>query len=169
MFSTIALILCASLLPFAFAAPTSGNICHPNFEGVKTSIYGSGGSILPGDVDDSHALEALWTISQNGQSSPSYIFKINGKALALDKDGRNLDLVKPSDSGNDPSQLFDITCYGCFSGASTAGANWLIAGGCTVKPHSSATKCVQANGKTGDVFVTDCKNNVVDQYFSFFT
>ncbi|KAJ7864167.1 hypothetical protein B0H13DRAFT_2353822 [Mycena leptocephala] len=147
--------------------------CSPNFEGTPISIVSGGRDWGAYPLQDSTILSAFvnskWHVEQAGSSAATYIVKAltpdNG--LVVDVDQGVLEL-KPIDSLK-MTQIFEIDCTFCFSGASSAHSNFEPAVGCTIKNTGSADDiCVQLHHDTGLLALNVC-NGSADQIFNFFT
>ncbi|KAK7049971.1 hypothetical protein VNI00_005402 [Paramarasmius palmivorus] len=96
-FASVYLSMVVSATPLTSRSP-----CNPNFEGAGIVFHSVNGAINANGVPSSTS--PAWHIQQNGQPSPSYIFKNinnNNQALTLESDGF-IRLDTASDSGNDP-------------------------------------------------------------------
>ncbi|KAL0567312.1 hypothetical protein V5O48_014681 [Marasmius crinis-equi] len=151
-------------------APTTQNVCHPNFEfeGVRvanSATYWGASSFkanvdLTGEGSFNNRLEIRF--EQTGSAIPQYVAKsLNGTSLAVAvRDNGNLFFVDKLDTNN-ARHKFLIECKAFCKGAGQVHPGDLSADGCTIK-SAFDNKCVQLGkgpnaGNQGDhIFVNTC-------------
>ncbi|KAJ7705574.1 hypothetical protein B0H17DRAFT_1193230 [Mycena rosella] len=183
MFSLASLTV-ACILGVAAATPFARQsaMCNPNLEGAGVSI------ITPGDTEwyvspvvAGTALKkdgggfppnatAEWHVEQTGSANPTtYIVKaISNNGLVADVVNGQLTLEEIDSSKQ--SQLWEINCKQCFSGASSTPGGGEFAVGCLIK---SVPTGLCATLEMGSEFLGlgECDNEhpVVAETFNFWT
>jgi len=152
--------------------------CSPNFEGA-------GVSVIAGDVEWAVATAAAgqpilhdlgtfppnatanWFVQQTGSAIATYIFKaINNTELAIDV-ASDESLILEDINASSLTQIWDITCNQCISGASSTPGGGKFASGCTIQSHPSGL-CAQITHGGSGVGLSTC-TGVVAQTYDFWT
>ncbi|KAJ7472402.1 hypothetical protein B0H11DRAFT_2038874 [Mycena galericulata] len=151
--------------------------CSPNFEGVGVSIIAGetewgvspvvAGTPLKKDLG-TFPLNATaeWHVEQTGSANATYIVKaITNNDLVVDVVNGQLTLEEIDSTQQ--SQIFEIDCKQCISGASSTPGGGEFAIGCAIKSVPSGL-CVTLEMGSEFIGVTDC-TGVVAETFDFWT
>ncbi|KAJ6618138.1 hypothetical protein B0H10DRAFT_1266810 [Mycena sp. CBHHK59/15] len=151
--------------------------CSPNFEGAGVSIIAgqtewgvspvAAGTPLKRDLG-TFPLNATaeWHVEQTGSAIPTYIVKaISNNELVVDVVDRQLTLEQINSAS--PTQIWEIDCKQCFSGASSTPGGGKFAVGCAIKSAPSGL-CVQLEMGSEFIGLNPC-SGVVAQTFDFWT
>ncbi|KAF7369218.1 hypothetical protein MVEN_00249400 [Mycena venus] len=177
MFS-LASITIACILSVVSGTPLARQAtCSPNFEGA-------GVSIVTGDVEWTVSpvvagtplkkdgapfppnSTANWHVEQTGSANPTYIVKaISNNELVVDVVDSELTLEQIDSSKQ--TQIWEIQCNQCLSGASSTPGGGEFASGCSIKSVPSGL-CATLEMGSEFLGLTDC-NPVVAQTFNFWT
>ncbi|KAJ7888447.1 hypothetical protein B0H13DRAFT_889028 [Mycena leptocephala] len=165
-----------SATPVTRQAPT----CSPNFEGAAVSIIANqvewdvspvvAGTPLKKDVTGTFPLNATaeWHVEQTGSANPTtYIVKALTPANNLVVDLANGILTLEDIDAKKQTQIWEIECKQCLSGASSTPGGGKFASGCAIKSAPSSL-CVTAEMGSEYFGLTDC-SPVVAQTFDFWT
>ncbi|KAJ6598258.1 hypothetical protein DFH09DRAFT_1356572 [Mycena vulgaris] len=179
MFS-LASITIACVLGFVSATPLATRqsaTCSPNFEGAGVSIIAGqtewgvspvvAGTPLKRDLG-TFPLNATaeWHVQQTGSANPMYIVKeINQNELVVDVvDGL---LTLEAIDSTEQTQIWEIDCKQCFSGASSTPGGGKFASGCAIKSVPSGL-CAQLERGAEFIGLGEC-TGVVAETFDFWT
>ncbi|KAJ7238084.1 hypothetical protein B0H12DRAFT_1138011 [Mycena haematopus] len=170
--------LVMSGLVSATPAPRQASPCNPNFEGAGVSIIDNGvewgvypavaGTLLDRDLG-TFPLNATaeWHVQQTGAYPPTYIVNdINNNELVVDIDASGLLILQEIDSSI-PTQIWQISCNSCSSGASSTPGGGEFASGCKIISAASGL-CVRVEPAGVNIGMGECES-VVAQNWDFWT
>ncbi|KAJ7267283.1 hypothetical protein C8J57DRAFT_363043 [Mycena rebaudengoi] len=182
-FASLTATCVLAVLGSAYATPLSSRQsvpCNPNFEGAGVSIISPGGvewaasPVVAGTALTRSAggfpanATANWHVQQTGSANPTYIVKeINHNDLVVDVVDGHLTLEELPVGGAKPTQIWEISCNQCFSGASSTPGGGEFGVGCTIKSAPSGL-CVELEHASDFIRIAEC-NPVVAQVFDFWT
>jgi len=168
---------CISATPVAHA-PRQAVQCNPNFEGAGVSIIDNGvewgvsqpvaGTVLERNLG-SFPLNATaeWHVQQTGAYPPTYIVKnINNNDLVVDINIDGLLTLENIDSTKE-TQIWQISCNQCSSGASSTPGGGEFAKGCKIISAPSGL-CVRVEPAGVNIGTGECQS-VVAQNWDFWT
>ncbi|KAK7052158.1 hypothetical protein R3P38DRAFT_2858888 [Favolaschia claudopus] len=179
MLPTSLVLLSVGLLStFVTATPAPRASCNPNFEGAGVSIIDNSvewgvsppvaGTVL------SHILggfppnaTAEWHVQQTGAFPTTYIVKeINHNDLVVGIGADGLLVLEEIDSSK-PTQIWQISCDSCSSGASSTPRGGEFASGCKIVSDANGS-CVEVQHGGSHVTTAQC-NPIVAQSWEFWT
>ncbi|KAJ7088687.1 hypothetical protein C8R44DRAFT_991102 [Mycena epipterygia] len=158
--------------------PRQTALCNPNFEGAGVSIIDVGiewdvspavsGTVLNRDLGGFPLnATAEWHVEQTGAFPPTYIVKeINHNNLVVDigADGLlTLEEIDPTKA----TQIWQISCTQCLSGASSTPGGGEFASGCTIASAPSGL-CVRVEPAGVNIGTGEC-TPVTSQRWDFWT
>ncbi|KAJ6551235.1 hypothetical protein B0H19DRAFT_164888 [Mycena capillaripes] len=174
-----ACIVAMSGLVSATPAPRQTAQCNPNFEGA-------GVSIIAGDVEWGVSppvagtvlnrilggfppnATAEWHVQQTGAFPPTYIVKeINHNELVVDAIGPNRLLTLEAINSTKATQIWQISCDTCTSGASSTPGGGKFASNCKIISAPSGL-CVEVQHAGVNIDTNECAP-VVAQKWDFWT
>ncbi|KAF7369288.1 hypothetical protein MVEN_00256600 [Mycena venus] len=172
------LATCIVSLVSATPAPRQTAQCNPNFEGAGVSIIAGGvewgvspvvaGTVLNRNLG-SFPLNATaeWHVQQTGAFLPTYIVKeINHNELVVDIGANGLLTLEQID-GSKATQIFQIFCDSCSSGASSTPGGGKFASGCKIVSAAGGS-CVRVEHAGVNIGTGECEP-VVAQRWDFWT
>ncbi|KAJ7088706.1 hypothetical protein C8R44DRAFT_751808 [Mycena epipterygia] len=169
----------ASATPFS-QLPRQTARCNPNLEGAGVSIIDHDGNVewgispvvagtlLRRDLGgDSPNATAEWHVEQTGAFPPTYIVKaISNNELVVDVDTDGLLALEEIDSTK-PTQIWDISCVQCLSGASSTPGGGIFASDCSIVSAPSGL-CVRLGPAGVNIGTGECAP-VAAQRWDFWT
>ncbi|KAJ7705586.1 hypothetical protein B0H17DRAFT_1038363 [Mycena rosella] len=179
MFSTSLLTACIiAISGLASAMPPTRPQCNPNFEGAGVSIIDTdiewgvspavAGTVLDrtlGGFPPNKTAE--WHVEQTGAYPPTYIVKeINHNDLVVDIGSDGLLTLEEIDSSKQ-TQIWEIHCDECRSGASSTPGGGEFASGCTIISAPSGS-CARAEPAGVNLGTGPCEPSVL-QSWDFWT
>ncbi|KAJ7489203.1 hypothetical protein FB451DRAFT_1390373 [Mycena latifolia] len=178
MFS-LATLTVACILGVVSATPLARQAtCNPNFEGAGVSIIAGGtewgvspvvaGTPLKRDLELPPLNKtAEWHVEQTGSANPTtYIVKaITNNELVVDVVNSVLTLEQIDSSKK--TQIWEINCEQCLSGASSTPGGGKFASNCAIKSLPSGL-CAQDEMGNESIALGEC-TGVVAQRFDFWT
>ncbi|KAK7052154.1 hypothetical protein R3P38DRAFT_2858870 [Favolaschia claudopus] len=179
MFSIAAApLLCMFIGALVSATPVARqSLCSPNFEGAGVSIIAGdaewtvapvvAGTPLKKDGDPFPPnATANWHVEQTGSANATYLVKaITNNELVVDVVSNQLTLEQIASSKQ--TQIWDIKCKQCVSGASSTPGGGEFASGCSIVSVPSGL-CATLEMGSEFLGLTEC-NPVVAQTWSFWT
>ncbi|KAJ7779268.1 hypothetical protein B0H16DRAFT_1502116 [Mycena metata] len=177
MFSLATLTVACILGVVAGTPMARQGTCAPNFEGAGVSIIAgqtewgvspvAAGTPLKRDLGTFPLnATAKWHVEQTGSANPTYIVKaISNNGLVVDVVNGLLTLEEIDSSKQ--TQIWEIECKQCTSGASSTPGGGEFAAGCSIKSVASGL-CAQLEMGGEFIGVSEC-NPVVAQTYDFWT
>ncbi|KAF5361600.1 hypothetical protein D9758_007316 [Tetrapyrgos nigripes] len=169
-FFTLAALAATAIVQATPLTTRQANTCTPNAQGSGVSIVSlaHSGLELGSSAPASAGLAAPdFHIQQDGQAMPSFAVRdVTDNNLAITfVTAQDLELKTASNSGNDPNQLWEITCDTCLTPGAPVTPGTVVGNNCRVRVHGNDIVCVTIGQSAGaPVTVGACNGGAAQEF-----